>query len=437
MIEFLIILLIGLVAGVFVGLLPGLPAYIGPLILYPFVSHLSIDQILAIWLATHIGSQYFGSVAAILLKIPGEASSLIYIKDIDKLNTNERINLVRQTAWGSTIGSITSLLVIGVIYYLGLETELIQLSSTSVKLTLLTLLMITMCWFTDHKKTSFLLFFIGFFFSHKTIEDIPLWMHQMQRDYTFNITLFLLILAFLIIPEFINEIQKERKGDALSIKSFIKEKLDFKSIFKGTWLGSLVGLVPGPSHILAAVVSYNSYNKKETKKKIISAESANNSAMITSLLPFLYIGIPITLSEFLLNDLLQVKLFLIPMAFTQPWPLFTHINFIEFSFLMIAIISLVYHFLAQRFLSYYETFLNLMYGKLKFLFLLLIGYLIYIDVTFSLVYILPYLMLLLILSYVGWVLYKRNVNVLPLIFGFLLGDLLTWTSYQFYQIYLS
>jgi len=117
--------------------------------------------------------------------------------------------------------------------------------------------------------------------------------------------------------------------------------------------------------------------------------------------------------------------------------LFTHINFIEFSFLMIAIISLVYHFLAQRFLRYYETFLNLMYGKLKFLFLLLIGYLIYIDVTFSLVYILPYLMLLLILSYVGWVLYKRNVNVLPLIFGFLLGDLLTWTSYQFYQIYLS
>jgi len=437
MIEFLIILLIGLVAGVFVGLLPGLPAYIGPLILYPFVSHLSIDQILAIWLATHIGSQYFGSVAAILLKIPGEASSLIYIKDIDKLNSNERINLVRQTAWGSTIGSITSLLVIGVIYYLGLETELIQLSSTSVKLTLLTLLMITMCWFTDHKKTSYLLFFIGFFFSHKTIEDIPLWMHQMQRDYTFNITLFLLILAFLIIPEFINEIQKERKGDGLAIKSFIKEKLDFKSIFKGTWLGSLVGLVPGPSHILAAVVSYNSYNKKETKKKIISAESANNSAMITSLLPFLYIGIPITLSEFLLNDLLQVKLFLIPMAFTQPWPLFTHINFIEFSFLMIAIISLVYHFLAQRFLRYYETFLNLMYGKLKFLFLLLIGYLIYIDVTFSLVYILPYLMLLLILSYVGWVLYKRNVNVLPLIFGFLLGDLLTWTSYQFYQIYLS
>lgn len=437
MIEFLIILLIGLVAGVFVGLLPGLPAYIGPLILYPFVSHLSIDQILAIWLATHIGSQYFGSVAAILLKIPGEASSLIYIQDIDKLNSNERINLVRQTAWGSTIGSITSLLVIGVIYYLGLETELIQLSSTSVKLTLLTLLMITMCWFTDHKKTSFLLFFIGFFFSHKTIEDIPLWMHQMQRDYTFNITLFLLILAFLIIPEFINEIQKERKGNGLAIKSFIKEKLDFKSIFKGTWLGSLVGLVPGPSHILAAVVSYNSYDKKETKKKIISAESANNSAMITSLLPFLYIGIPITLSEFLLNDLLQVKLFLIPMAFTQPWPLFTHINFIEFSFLIIAVVSFVYHFLAQRFLNYYETFLNLMYGKLKFLFLLLIGYLIYIDVTFSLVYILPYLMLLLVLSYVGWLLYKRNVNVLPLIFGFLLGDLLTWTSYQFYQIYLS
>jgi len=112
MLEFLIILLIGLLSGIVIGLMPGIPAYIGPLILYPFLAYLSVDQILAFWLTSHIGSQYFGSVAAILLKIPGEVSSMIYIKDIGKLNTTERLGLVSQTAWGSTIGSMVSLMVI-------------------------------------------------------------------------------------------------------------------------------------------------------------------------------------------------------------------------------------------------------------------------------------------------------------------------------------
>lgn len=167
MLEFLLILLLGLAVGVLVGLLPGVPAYIGPLLLYPFLGQMSIDQILAFWLASHIGSQYFGSVAAILLKIPGEASSLIYINDIGKLSTADRLNLVRQTAWGSTVGSVVSLLVILAFYYSGLTTELVQLTSNNIKLALLTTLVVTLCWFTNHRRLSFLLFFIGFFFAEK------------------------------------------------------------------------------------------------------------------------------------------------------------------------------------------------------------------------------------------------------------------------------
>lgn len=435
MLEFLIILLIGLLSGIVIGLMPGIPAYIGPLILYPFLAYLSVDQILAFWLTSHIGSQYFGSVAAILLKIPGEVSSMIYIKDIGKLNTTERLGLVSQTAWGSTIGSMVSLMVILLVYYLGLYTELIQLSSNNIKILLLTILVATLCWFTDNKKLSFLLFFIGFFFSEKTNHELPIWIFKIQ-EYTTDITVFSLILAFLIIPEVIEEISKDHTIDQLDItKKTVKSKLDFSSILRGTWLGSVIGLIPGPSHILASIGAYNSYNKDQIKEKIISAESANNSATITSLLPFLYVGLPITLNEFLLNDLLQVKLFMIPRDFLQAWPPMPSINLVEFCFIVIVLSIFVYHFLAQMFLGYYGKFLIDMHGKLKWIFVCLISFLMYIDITYNSMYVIPYMISLTLLASVGWWMKRNCINVLPLLFGFILGDMICWSAYQFYQIY--
>ena len=436
MLEFALITVIGLVSGIVIGLMPGIPAYLGPLMLYPFLTFLSVDQILSFWLTSHIGSQYFGSVAAILLKIPGEASSMIYIKDVGKLNTTDRLGLVRQTAWGSTVGSVVSLLIILAFYYSGLTTELIQLTSNNIKLALLTVLVATLCWFTDHKRLSFLLFFIGFFFSEKTNQQLPEWIFSMQK-YTTDITLFSMILGFLIIPEFITELTKDHTSDKVSTSNNKRSKdlLNFKSMFRGTWIGSIIGFIPGPSHILSGIISYNSYKKDDIKSKIISAESANNSATITSLMPFFYVGIPITLSEFLLNDLLQIKLFMIPNDFLSPWPVWHNINFIELCFIVISVSALIYHFLAQKFLGMYENFLELAYKKLKLIFIALIAYLIYVDVTFNPVYILPYLTFLLMLSWIGYYLSRRNVNVLPLIFGFILGDMISWSLYQFYQIY--
>jgi TctA family transporter len=433
MVSVSLILLLGLVSGILIGLLPGLPAYIGPLILFPFISHLGVDQILAFWLATHIGSQYFGSVAAILLKIPGEASSLVYIKDLDRLTITQRLDLIRQTAWGSTIGTLTALAVMLIVYYLGFADGLLHLTSNNVKISLLLILMFVMCWSTEHKRLSFLLFFVGFFFAEKSNHELPTWIFTMQK-YTTDMTLFGLILSFLIIPEFIRELGRSHAADTLKIQTATKSKLDLKAIFKGTWIGSVVGLIPGPSHILGGIVSYNSYKKEDTTKKIISAESANNSATITSLLPFLYVGLPITLSEFLLNDLFQVKMFMIPGDFKQAWH---GINLIEFCFVVVLVCTVVYHFLAQHFLGFYERLMSLAYGRLKFIFVGLIAYLIYIDLKFNPVYIIPYVSLMIVLSWVGWRMLNRGINALPLIFGYLLGDMLAWAMYHFYQLNFS
>jgi hypothetical protein len=77
------------------------------------------------------------------------------------------------------------------------------------------------------------------------------------------------------------------------------------------------------------------------------------------------------------------------------------------------------------------------YGKLKFIFIALIAYLIYIDLKFNPVYLVPYFVILAVLTWIGVKFMRKDINVLPLIFGFILGDMLAWAFYQFYQLNLS
>ena len=442
MLAFSLVVLFGLFMGVMIGLLPGLPAFLGLIILYPFIDLLTIDQILAYWLATQVGSQYFGSVSAILLKIPGEASSMVYINDLAKINTQDRYDLVRQTAWGSTLGSFVSLAVLIAVYYLGVGDILILLTKMNVKIVVLSVLVFTLIWFTEQRIIALLLFIVGLFFAEKTNQNLPTWIFDMQKWST-DITVFSLLLGMMVIPEFVEEVRKKLNRDELSLTNSkgTKDSLDFKSMLRGTWIGSLVGFVPGPSTILASIVSYNSYGNNENndrviaKKKIISAEAANNSAAITSLLPFVYIGLPITLSEMILFDFLNVKLFTVPTDFPSP-SVIPHLNFVEFIFVIIAGSTLVYHFLAQRFLRFYEIIMNNLYGKMVWLYLALIAYIIYIDVHFNPVTLYRYLAFLVILSFAGMWLLKRRISVLPLLFGYILGDMISWAAYNFYRIHI-
>lgn len=432
MLELAIILILGLITGILVGLLPGLPAYFGPLMLFPFMDHLSADQILTFWLACQIGGQYFGSVAAILLKVPGEASSIVFINDIDKLSFADRYDLIRQTAWGSTIGSMLSLAALLIVYYLGIGDHLLILTKTNIKIFVLLILMLTLVWFTKHRWISAVMFVLGAFLAEKTIHQLPLWMYKLQ-EYTTDLTVFSIILGFMIIPEFIKESMTKINSQSMESLPKEKSKLDIKSMLKGTWLGSAIGFIPGPSAILASMFTYNDSQQRSIKQRIISSEAANNSAAVTSMLPFLFIGLPITLSEMILADMFQLKIFSMPGDF-QHNSLIPHLNLIELCFLVVFICTIVYHLLAQKFLGFYERLMKLAYGKLKWIYIILVAYLITVDINFNPVYMPRYLTYLIILSGLGWYLMKKNISVLPVIFGFILGDMITWACYNFYLI---
>ena len=119
---------------------------------------------------------------------------------------------------------------------------------------------------------------------------------------------------------------------------------------------------------------------------------------------------------------------LIPCIIAFPYPL-------EFCFIIIAIYILVFHILAQRFLRSYEQLLKLAHGKLMWIYILLVGYIFYIDISFNPVVLWRYFLFFAILLWIGIKLKDKNINMLPLIFGFLLGDMLSWTVYHFYMLH--
>ena len=71
-----LIVLLGTTAGVMAGLLSGIGAFATVLICYPFLLQLDPYHIILFYVCLITATQYVGSVVAIYLGIPGEATSL-------------------------------------------------------------------------------------------------------------------------------------------------------------------------------------------------------------------------------------------------------------------------------------------------------------------------------------------------------------------------
>ena len=74
-------------------------------------------------------------------------------------------------------------------------------------------------------------------------------------------------------------------------------------------VGTFVGLIPGIGTVIVGNASYFIEKKfgNHPSRLLLSAESANNSSAVSSLIPLLCFGIPITLSEAILVTMLAER----------------------------------------------------------------------------------------------------------------------------------
>jgi len=300
---------IGCLIGTLVGVLPGIGPLAGISILLPVTFGLNATQAVIMLAGIYYGSQYGGSTTSILMRIPGEASSVMTCIDGNAMAKNGRAGAALCiAAVGSFIAGTFGILVLTVIapplatialrfgppeYTALLVMGLIFLaymSSTSLVRTLmmaslgLMLGMIGIDNMTGHFRYSFDLKELG-----DGLSIVPV------------------AVGLFGLGEILATPSKNVVGKVIAPK--LRELLPTRDewrkagwpIARGSVLGFLIGIIPGSAHIISSFLSYAlerriSRHPEEFGKGAVAGvagpESANNSASTGAFVPMLALGIP-------------------------------------------------------------------------------------------------------------------------------------------------
>ena len=300
---------LGCLVGTLVGVLPGIGPLTGISILLPVTFGLNATQAIIMLAGIYYGSQYGGSTTSILMRIPGEASSVMTCIDgyamAQKGRAGAALCIAAVGSWiGGTFGVVvltvvapplatiairfgppeyTALILLGLIF-------LAYMSSSSLIRTLLMaclgllLGMIGIDNMTGHFRYSFDLAELG-----DGIGIVPV-----------AVGLFGLG-EILATPsaDAVKNIVSPRLRDLLPTrKEWIESAMP---ITRGTLLGFFIGIIPGSAHIISSFLSYAlekrvSKHPEEFGKGAVAGvagpETANNAASTGAFVPLLALGIP-------------------------------------------------------------------------------------------------------------------------------------------------
>jgi putative tricarboxylic transport membrane protein len=300
---------LGCIVGTLVGMLPGIGPLAGISILLPLTFGLDATRAIVMLAGIYYGSQYGGSTTSILLRIPGEAASVMTCIDGNAMAKKGRAGAALCiAAVGSFIAGTFGIVMLTLIapplaafalrfgppeYTALLTLGLIFLAYMSTSSLIRTLLMaalglllgtIGIDVMTGHFRFSFNIPELG-----DGIGIVPV-----------AVGLFglgeLLSTPSRQVPK---DIMKPRLRELLPTRQEWREAS--MPIARGSVLGFLIGIIPGSAHIIASFMSYAverrvSRHPEEFGKGAVAGvagpESANNSASTGAFVPMLALGIP-------------------------------------------------------------------------------------------------------------------------------------------------
>lgn len=453
-VETLFVTVLATVVGLVGGLLPGIGQVVTLLIFYPYISTLDLFHALLFYLATVSASQYSGSVVATTMGIPGDSSSLPAVIEGHKLFNRGLGNFaISNAAIGSIVGAFIS--VITVYTLLPYSIDLIKnFYNNNIQMLILVFVSGFIIFFHGSSiKINAKLFVFGLFLGSIGVSSVPymiMWENVIPYDlypklYQ-GLPVFPVMVALFVVPvlfqswsiKFSSNENFNNIADG-KISTHIQEySRNFVSGIRGSIIGSVCGLVPHLTTVLASNLSYTlekyirrkkkTYNNNGDIQSLIAAETANNSAAFVQLTPLLLIGIPITTSEAILLSILDRNLYLVNYATTIESGIFAQL---VFYFILVNLIAFVFVWPLVKYIRvFYKIPMKLMISVIGIILIVLIFYIGERNAN-GIYYILTFLTLLPI----GYLLRKQDT--LTLILGFILQDKLFSVIYRTIIIHLS
>ncbi len=300
---------IGCLWGTIVGVLPGSGPLAGMTLLLPLT--FGLEPSIGIIMLTGIfyGAMYGGSTTSILVRIPGEAASVITCIDGYEMARKGRAGpALMIAAVGSFIGGTVSIL--GLMFIAPpLAKVMIAIGpSVEVVLMLLALSVITMVSAGSRIKTA-LMVVLGLLLGSIGLDNLT-----GTARFTFGYTSLAGGLSFTAlaiglfgISEILINLEKTETIKAIQpkLRDLVPHWKDLRAaapaIGRGSIIGFIFGIIPGVSHVVSTFVSY-AIEKKFSKhpeefgkgaiEGVAGPETANNAVTGTAMIPLLALGIP-------------------------------------------------------------------------------------------------------------------------------------------------
>ena len=307
----LIYCFLGVFLGTLVGVLPGLGPMAAISMLLPLVYSISDPTTAIIFLAgVYYGTQYGGSTTSILLKLPGEITSVVTVVDGYKMTQQGRAGAALAiAALSSFIAGTIATVVVALLGKPLANVAFMFGPADYVGLMILGLISSIVLIRGDLLK-GLAMVMLGTLFGLVGMD-----VNSGVSRYVFNIPDLVDGISFAIIAmgmfglaELLHNYIHEPKYLGIpKIKSLYPSKQEIKQSvgpsIRGTLIGSILGLLPGGTAIISSFVSYI-VEKKWSKtpqrfgqgavEGVAGPEAANNASAQTSFIPMLSIGIPTT-----------------------------------------------------------------------------------------------------------------------------------------------
>lgn len=299
---------IGVVLGTVIGMLPGLGASMGVAILIPLTLGMEPVTALIMLAGIYYGAQYGGTIAAVLIATPGDASAVATTLDGYAMARRGHAGAALSiAAIGSFVAALISLLLLMAVAQ-PIATFALRFGPAET-LAIMLLGLTTIISFSGDKLAKGLTMAglgilistvgvaTGFSTARMTFGSVNL---------LGGIPFVEVMIGLFAVGEVVSQIRSggERPVKA-SFKDLLIKKEDIKrslpAIFRGSFIGFGLGTLPGAGSTLASLLAYGvekgvSKNSKEfghgAIEGVAAPEAANNAAANANFIPTLALGIP-------------------------------------------------------------------------------------------------------------------------------------------------
>lgn len=308
----LIYAFIGCLLGTLIGVLPGVGPVATIAMLLPATYALPPVAALIMLAGIYYGAQYGGSTTAILVNLPGEASSVVTVIDGYQMARKGRAGPALAAAGlGSFFAGCVGTLILAAfaapltevafkfgpaeyfsLMVLGLIGAVVLASGSLIKAVAVIILGLLLGLVGTDVNSGVARFSF----------DIP----ELTDGIGF-ITIAMGVFGYGEIIANLAKPEEEREVFTGKVSGLLPTAADFKNmvpaVLRGTTIGSLLGILPGGGALLAAFAAYTIEKKTKLKsgevpfgqgniRGVAAPESANNAGSQTSFIPLLTLGIP-------------------------------------------------------------------------------------------------------------------------------------------------